>query len=150
MSQMMCNSLMLQHGISTLNNYVLHSLCPHLQDFKIRPSAVGNSRVKNACVCVLKGHCSFCGHTGLHRALLHPVHEMDDAHLRSSCSVLFSFIVQSVSPCLSDCILSAWKAITFLMSFSVLLIAIVTVCLTNTNSSFSSSLWRLQGTTCVS
>lgn len=60
---------------------------------------------------------------------------MDDAHLRSSCSVFFSFVVQSVSPCLTDCILSAWKAITFLMSFSVLLIAIVTVCLTNTSSS---------------
>lgn len=49
--------------------------------------------------------------------------------------MVFSFIVQSVSLCLTNCILSAWKAITFLMNFSVLLIAIVTVCLTNTNSS---------------
>lgn len=63
---------------------------------------------------------------------------MDGAHLMSSCSVFFPFVVQSVSPCLIDCILSALKAITFLMSFSVLLIAIVTVCLTNTNSSIFS------------
>lgn len=84
--------------------------------------------------------------------LPHPAHKMDGAHLMSSCSVFFPFVVQSVSPCLIDCILSALKAITFLMSFPVLLIAIVTVCLTNTNSSiFSLPLGDGRAlTTCVS
>lgn len=73
----------------------------------------------------------------------HPAHKMDGAHLMSSCSVFFPFVVQSVSPSLIDCILSTLKAITFLMSFSVLLITIVTVCLTNTSSSvLSLPLWE--------
>ena len=49
--------------------------------------------------------------------LPHPAQKMDGAHLMSSWSVFFPCVVQSVLPCLIACMLSALKAITFLMSF---------------------------------
>lgn len=35
-----------------LDNYILHLLCCHQKDFKVRPSGSGNARVRIASVCV--------------------------------------------------------------------------------------------------